>query len=369
MRISIITLLLLLLACEKKQSPHPIFDYYPPMDIFEEGYVNKYYFHYYPDNPDANSASEIRYTKYIKQNKNQFKTEGYNAGFELVNNRFYTVKGDAIKLENGIGINGIDTISLDLINHITSVWNEMPSDTPYQVRFESNDKKYIYTEYQKSFYDSLIIDKPAKVFHNEWHYQEEGSDSLFNQGSSKLYYVADIGFFGNDDIGSTYKRQLELIEQMSIDEFEKRAAHGKRRIGYINPEETLSDDSSFEICGHEKFIMDYYNLEPNAEFIGGKGELRSLILEQLDKEKLKGDSGMLTFRFVINCKGEAGRFVANGVDFDFQKKIFSTVLISHLLQILQSLESWQNLGGKGEHDAYAYITFKIDNNEITDILP
>jgi hypothetical protein len=371
MRLFLILFSLLLLSCDKKQTSHPVFDYYPNQEIFEEGYVNKYYFHYYPDNPDASSATEIRYTKYIKLNENQFKTEGYNAGFELVNNRFYNVKEDTIRLEKGIGINRTDTIPLDLINPITSVWNDSPNYTPYQVRFESNDKKYVYTEYQKSVYDSLIIDKPAKVFFNEWYYQEEGKDSLFNQGSSKSYYVADLGFFGDDDDGSTYKRKLELIEQMFVAEFEKRANHGKHRIGYIDPASTLSDDSNFKICGHEERIMDYYNLDPNAEYKYGKRAMRNIILEQLNTEKLKGQSGMLTFRFVINCKGEAGRFVTNGVDFDFQKKEFSEKCVNHLLSILQGLKTWQNLETKdGEtRDAYAYITFKIKDEEIIDILP
>lgn len=371
MRILIIITFLFLLSCDKKQTSHPVFDYYPNQEVFEEGYVNKYFFHYYPDNPDASSGTEIRYTKYIKLDENQFMTEGFNAGFELVNNRFYGVIGDTIRLEQGIGINRTDTISVDLINNITSIWNGGSSDEPYQVRFESNDKKYIYTEYQKSVYDSLIIDKPAKVFHNEWHYNEEGKDSIFNRGSSKSYYVDDIGFFGNDDDGSTYKRQLELIEQMSLKEFEERANHGKHRIGYIDPTQTISDDSNFEICGHESRIMDYYNLKPNAEYKGGKRTLRSIVFEQVDPEKLKGQKGMLTFRFVINCKGEAGRFVTNGVDFDFQKKEFSEETIEHLLSILEELKTWRNLETKdGEaRDAYAYITFKIEDEEIIDILP
>lgn len=364
----IVIISLFLFSCEKKQVSHPVFDYYPNDDVFEEGYVSKYYFHYYPDNPDRVSGTEIRYIKFTKLAADQFKTESYNAGFKLLNNRLYNVNQDIVSIEKGIGINRADTVPLDLINNVTAVWGGS-MDVPYKSRYESSDKKFIFTEYQKSVSDTLIDKKQAKIFYNEWHSQEEGKDSLFNQGSSKSYYVADLGFFGSDSDGLRYKRQWELIEQMSVEEFEKRANHKKKRIGYIDPENTLSDDSDFTICGLEESIMDYYNLDPSAQYIDRKGEMRRLILDQFDKSKLQGQSGMLTFRFVVNCKGEAGRFVVNGVDSDFQKKEFSKETINHLLKILQGLGSWQDLGGKEEKDAYVYITFKIENEEISDILP
>lgn len=368
--ISSILILLVMFSCENSSSPHPVFDYYPNDEVFKDGYVNKYYYHYYPDDTDASAATEVGYTKYRKLSDDRYITENYNAGYELVSDRFYLIKEDTVFLEKGSGIdrwNQADTISLDLIGKITTTWKGSNAKA-YQIRFQSNDKDYLYSSTQKLVYDSLILNKPAKVFYNEWQYQEEGKDSLFNVGSSKSYYVANFGFFGSNSKGDTYKKEVELIEQMSIEEFKRRASHGIHRIGYIDPENTL--DEGFEICGHEVSIMDYYNSEPSAKYKGGKGEMERIILSQLDKQKLEGQNGMLTFRFVVNCNGDAGRFIAEGFDFNYQEKEFSQESIAHLLEIIQGLNSWQSLEYEEmKRDAYVYITFKIRDEEIFDILP
>ncbi len=79
---------------------------------------------------------------------------------------------------------------------------------------------------------------------------------------------------------------------------------------------------------------------------------------------------MLTYRFVINCEGKAGRFIFKGYDFDYQAKEFPASTWTHLLKILLSLKAWQPCVIHSENSySYAYLTFKIKDAEIIDILP
>jgi hypothetical protein len=95
---------------------------------------------------------------------------------------------------------------------------------------------------------------------------------------------------------------------MSNDRFQTLRNHNRKRIGYINPSSTMDNGSSFKLCEQEVKIRDYYNSTPEAQFGLGKKEMVNKIMSQIDRNKLFSESGYLTFRFVINCHGQAGRF-------------------------------------------------------------
>lgn len=360
----------MLCGCEQSQSDHPVFIYYPPNDVFEDGYVSKYYHHYYPDNPDASAGTEIRYVKYLKLDNQHFKTENYDAALELESERYYSVEQSTVSMDRGMGVNHLlDTIEMNLVSKIQSNW-EGKTTEPYQVQYEWNEKDYLYTEYQRSVSDTTILGRQAKVFVNEWYRQELGSDSTFSEGITRSYYVKGLGFYGSDSKGENYRRQMELIEQMSLKEFEKRANHGEHRVAWIDPKQTISDDSDFTICNHERRIMDYYNSTPDGRYLHGKRAMMDTIYSNLDKSKLFDQEGMLTFRFVVNCEGKAGRFIAKGYGVSYQPMTFRSETIDHLYGILQKLNEWRPVVLQEEsRDAYFYITFKISNGEIINILP
>ncbi len=365
-----LSFLFALLSCEQQSQDHPILKYYPPDPLFRGGFVNKYYQHNYPKNPDATARSMIRYTKYLKLDNNRFKTELYNAGFEWTGENFYRIEGDSILMEEGRAIDnsGRDTTSVDLINNLFKVWSNT-QEQPYQLKFKSGESSYIYSEYQKTVYDSVIMEGLAKIFLSEWDYKEVGSDSILVKGLSKDFFVAGLGFWKSEDERSEFKSITELVEQMSVEEFEKRANHGKHRVAFIDPESTL-DEKPFETCENIHFIADYYNSDPDGRYLYGKKAMKDTIFSNLDKSKLFDQSGMLTYRFVVNCQGKAGRFVAEGYDYAYRPKEFNKETISHLHSILRKLEEWRPVVSQNEsRDAYFYITFKLENGEIIDILP
>ena len=168
-RLLTVAICIQLLGCQDTQTDHPIFRYYPPESTFSEGYVNKIYYHYYPDNPDQNAATQIGYTKYIKIDDNRFKTVLYNAGFQHEGERHFLVKGDTLIVESGYEVqarNPVDTTRLNLIGNTHSIWSGAIGD-PYQLKYTFGDREYIYSERQKSAKDTMIFNKKAKVIETE----------------------------------------------------------------------------------------------------------------------------------------------------------------------------------------------------------
>ena len=92
----------------------------------------------------------------------------------------------------------------------------------------------------------------------------------------------------------------------------------------------------------------------------------------LSKYKNKGytDSGYLNFRFIVNCKGEVGVYVIHKNDLDLIPKKFDEDLVGQLFKITSSLKKWQpNFMRGSERDFYMYLSYRIEDGEITEIIP
>jgi len=82
------------------------------------------------------------------------------------------------------------------------------------------------------------------------------------------------------------------------------------------------------------------------------------------------ESGMIRIRFLINCKGETGRFRLVEAGYDYKEKQFDPYITDQLIKITKSLKGWKILSDKfGPKDYYQYLIFKIDAGKITEILP
>lgn len=336
--------------------------------MIEEGYVSKYYRHYYPNNTDTRASTEISYTKYRKQDDQIF-TNRYNAGFDLSGIAEIVVSGPEIRMQKLIDIRRLDTMEIEIINALRENW-EVSNIDPYLIRYVVNDKAYTYTQTQREVYDTLIDGAAGKVIVSEGVYREEETEEIVNEFTSKDIFVTDIGLYASMSEFENYRMELELIEQMPIEEFERRADHDKHRIAWIDPEKAFDENNEFSICGHERFIADYYNSTPDGRYVNGKRAMLDTIYSNLDESKMLEQNGMLTFRFVVNCEGKAGRFIAEGFDFMYEPIKFEDETINHLYGILQKLDDWRPVVIRDEaRDAYFYITFKIEDGKITDILP
>jgi hypothetical protein len=73
---------------------------------------------------------------------------------------------------------------------------------------------------------------------------------------------------------------------------------------------------------------------------------------------------------VVNCKGLAGRYQIVENDLDFKPKQLNQDLVQHLFTITQELKDWKQLVWEKEpRDYYMYITYKLQDGKIIEILP
>ncbi|WP_298507321.1 hypothetical protein [uncultured Kordia sp.] len=135
---------------------------------------------------------------------------------------------------------------------------------------------------------------------------------------------------------------------------------------YIDPETALLSEG-FTVC-NEDYILQYYNPE-HARYSKGKNELRNYILSNYTNKNYT-DSGYLNIRFVINCNGEAGRYVIHENDLNLEPTTFTKDLKEQLFKLTTELKDWNpNFISGAFHDTYMYISYRIEHGNITEILP
>nr|WP_299341864.1 hypothetical protein [Allomuricauda sp.] len=137
-------------------------------------------------------------------------------------------------------------------------------------------------------------------------------------------------------------------------------------VGYIDPSEARLNDQ-FQICDESR-ILQYYNPQ-EAVYSLGKNGLRDFILKNYVNQGYR-DSGYLTIRFVINCKGEAGRYVMHQNNLDLNPTTLDHNLVEQLFELTVELQKWTPNFYRGAYrDSYMYINYRIENGNITEILP
>ncbi|NQX84739.1 MAG: hypothetical protein HRT67_02255 [Flavobacteriaceae bacterium] len=146
-----------------------------------------------------------------------------------------------------------------------------------------------------------------------------------------------------------------------------------KRVAYIDLK-TAQLTKGFSICD-SSYIVDYYNYAKGytensiTRYIDGKNGLRKEVLSQYQNRNYT-DSGYLNFRFLVNCKGEAGAYVIHENDLDLNPKQFDPELLQQLFEITTSLKQWHpNYMRGANRDSYMYISYRIENGEIIEILP
>lgn len=160
----------------------------------------------------------------------------------------------------------------------------------------------------------------------------------------------------------TLQLALYSCNQAQQQTVEKKYVH----VGSIAPD-SLLDDPTFSVCD-EKWIFEYYNFQKGFQFEGEK-----IALIQYFKSNYKvlaNDNGYFTVRFVVNCKGETGRFRTEAMDFSYQHTELNEATTRQLLKLCKELKGWKiNTYQEKERDYYQYLTFKIEDGQLAEILP
>jgi len=138
-------------------------------------------------------------------------------------------------------------------------------------------------------------------------------------------------------------------------------------VGDIQPDPIL-DDTTFHAC-RESNIPQYYSIKSGFE--GEKPAIKRYFEQNFRKDKAFAKvEGYITIRFVVNCKGQTGRFRVQEMSPDYKPVKFPPALPAQLLELTKKMSGW--LPGKSEnipYDYYQYLTFTIKKGEITQIMP
>lgn len=374
MRVLLTFCIIIIIGCSRTNKKLPAgLEYFPDVQLLQEGIVFKYYYH--RGKKVAHPKTDILYRKMTLKD-NLIINEDYNAGFLKTYHYEIEIVDGKWKL--------LSEKSFDYRSRSTEAMHEYPYiikeniHTHWVEDSATQDKTVHYSTYgrrtlslQKENLDSLTQDGKVKIFRGEKSYFTivDGNEEETNTLTTYKRYEEGLGLTQSLMTNDELKFDLVLDEIMTLDEFERRANHGTHRVAYIDTLKTIDDHTLFKPCFHPTKINDYYN-DKRSGFIGGKGRLRALLKEKLDPTKIQGESGYLTFRFVVNCKGQAGWFVTEEAGLDYEKKQFSEQCRTHLYNIIKAEKEWNNLNIRGEDcDAYTYLTFKIKDGEIIELLP
>lgn len=129
-------------------------------------------------------------------------------------------------------------------------------------------------------------------------------------------------------------------------------------VGDIAPDPDL-DDPEFTTCRQGK-IPQYYALGadyrvPNKQLMDHFGTV------DLSDHKT---AGYFTIRFVVNCQGKIGRLREQSMNTNYQPMEFRADLKQAIRNSLLAFDQWPT-----GRDFYQYLTFKIEQGKIKEVLP
>jgi len=131
-----------------------------------------------------------------------------------------------------------------------------------------------------------------------------------------------------------------------------------------------TDDPSFKLCSQEDKIKQYFHIGEGPMYKGEKPHLVRFFKDNFETLPGHNQDGLIRVRFVVNCEGKAGRFRLLQSDFEYNEITFDKKITSQLIQITSEVEKWQKVFlGEDGVDYYTYLIFKINDGQITEILP
>lgn len=137
-------------------------------------------------------------------------------------------------------------------------------------------------------------------------------------------------------------------------------------VGYLDPSKTYSP-VEYQLCGDS--IYGTHHGLPKLAYKPNKGIFDEYIQEHFPENLFK-DSGYLNFRFIVNCKGQVGRVAIIESTLDLEKTSHLPALVDTLKRLTIRSENWIAPTEKGiDIDYYMYVSYKIENGKIKEILP
>ena len=130
-------------------------------------------------------------------------------------------------------------------------------------------------------------------------------------------------------------------------------------------------DMLFSLCDDGKTYPYYY---PELEYKGGFWEIKQHFVMDYPMEQfqaLNNNTGILTVKFNVNCKGETGDFSLQFCDFNYHAIKINQEIIDYLLNKTKTLDNW--IPGQDEEgnvvNSHKFFSFRIKEGVLLEILP
>ncbi len=141
------------------------------------------------------------------------------------------------------------------------------------------------------------------------------------------------------------------------------------RIGYITKEMSIEDEN-YTMCGEQ-----VYSLHHGGVKYAYKGE-KIIFKEYIRSNYINDsyiDSGYLNFNFFVNCEGTIGRMKITEMNLDLEETNLNDKMVNQLLVLTSRAENW-NVSKYSDEEGipgnyYMYISYRIENGAIKEILP
>lgn len=141
-----------------------------------------------------------------------------------------------------------------------------------------------------------------------------------------------------------------------------------RMVGDIESD-PKQDDPAFKLC-NEAQAKQYHNFEQGFQYKGEKPQLKRVFEQGYSAKKMAGESGLIRIRFLVNCKGETGRFRLMGMNERYEPKTFDASITRQLLKLTKNLTGWKLMPNENApEDYYQYLIFKIQDGQLIEIMP
>ncbi|GAB5526587.1 MAG: hypothetical protein Roseis2KO_44590 [Roseivirga sp.] len=147
-----------------------------------------------------------------------------------------------------------------------------------------------------------------------------------------------------EQVGNITKSQTGIVEYPD-------------HVGDIAPDPDL-DDPAFETCSSR--IPQYYALGPDFRVPNEQ------LMEHFGTVSLsdKTTTAYFTIRFIVNCKGKIGRLREQSMTTDYKALSLDQDLKTAIRNSLLAFDKWPT-----GRDFYQYLTFKIEQGKIKEVLP
>ena len=136
-------------------------------------------------------------------------------------------------------------------------------------------------------------------------------------------------------------------------------------LSYI-PFDPQLDDINFTVCDSNGIVSGRSYLK----YASGRSQLIDDIQSNYEFKQAFADfDGFVIVRFLMNCKGEYGRYRSQSLHLDFTPQEAPEGLNEHLMDVIKGLDNWTKLLTREPQTEYSkYINLKISDGQIEHVL-